>query len=527
MKPVISTIGKEIEKVCKRYPDNEAIVHMEQQNRVNYSLFLWEIERVAKGLMNLDVKKGDKVSIISPNLSEWIISQIAIYSIGAVMVPVDPSLSKEELRYLLNDAEVKVSIVWFPDEEYLNMILSLRDELPFLKNIIVLSTSSYPDTISWQELCAMGSHISEDRLKERKETLSSEDLAAIMYTSGTTGRPKGVMLDHISLINRCICSIKRQRLSPDDRLCCFFPLFHMFGNTCIVLTGLLAGSSIVIPNMSFDPSSILRSIYKERCTAIYGSPNMIIALIEHPEFKKKRWATLRKGIIGGAPCPLPLMDTLVNDFGIKGILIGYGITETASWITMTRPEDPIELRVNTIGSPLECNQVKIVDPKSGKELSAGERGEICVKGSLMKGYFKMDYATKEAIDRDGWFHSGDQGYMDKMGYIHITGRIKDIIKRGDMEIHPSEIEEIIYEIPEVSEVQVVGVPDRTGDSKIVAWIKLKEGKTLSAETVMSFLKGRLDAKKMPDQIRFISQFPTTKSGKVQKFKLVEMAKKSE
>ncbi len=299
----------------------------------------------------------------------------------------------------------------------------------------------------------------------------------------------------------------------------------MFGNTCIALAGLLRGAALVMPGRTFDPAGILAAIPAEKCTAIYGSPSMLIALIDHPRFQKIDWASLSKGIIGGAPCPMELMRRIVEDIGVSDITVAYGITETSSWVTMTHPTDPIELRVSTIGTALACNEVKIVDPATGDTLAPGHQGELCTRGFLMKKYYKMPGATAAAVDREKWFHTGDLGVMDQQGYIKITGRVKDVMVRQDVEIYPVEIEEVIYLLPEVSEAQVFGfdLPSAEKGQEIAAWIKLKEGAQLSLEAVADHVRAHLPEEKIPQHYKFVTEFPMTGSGKVQIYNMAEMA----
>jgi fatty-acyl-CoA synthase len=334
-----------------------------------------------------------------------------------------------------------------------------------------------------------------------------------------------VVLDHLGLINKSLAAAKRQGLTGEDRLCLFFPLYHMFGNTCIALTGLLTGATLVMPCLSFDPSKVLKAIYKEKATAVYGSPSMMIALLDHPEFKGKRWVSVKRGIIGGAPCPMELMKRIVQAVGVWGMAVAYGITEASSWITMTHPEDPPERRASTIGTALECCQVKIVSAATGRKVPPNTQGELCVKGLLMKGYFKMPAATASAVDKQGWFHTGDLGEIDEKGYVKITGRLKDVIVRSGAEIYPTEVEEMLYGLPEISEVQVFGFPHAALGQEVAAWIKLKKGAKLTLEDVARFGKRKMDKAKAPHYFKFVKEFPTTRSGKVQKFKLAEMARK--
>jgi fatty-acyl-CoA synthase len=299
----------------------------------------------------------------------------------------------------------------------------------------------------------------------------------------------------------------------------------MFGNTCIALAGLFAGAALIMPCKSFDPSRVIRAIHKEKCTALYGSPSMMTALVEHPEFKKKNWKTAKKGIVGGAPCPMKLMKLLVEDIGVAGLTVGYGITETSSWITMTLPTDPIEKRVSSIGTALECNEIKITDPDSGEDLGPNRQGELCARGFLMVEYYKMPGATSAAIDREGWFHTGDLGLIDEEGYVQLSGRLKEVIVRNGIEIYPAEVEEILYMIPDILEAQVFGFPHPEKGQEVAAWLRLKAGSRLSTDSIAAHTKDRLGEEKAPAHYKFVEDFPMTMSGKVQKFKMAEKAEK--
>jgi len=512
------TIGRLLNDIAAEYPNNMAIVHSDSNIRHDYNLFLSEINRAARGLIKMGIKKGDRVALWAPNSPEWIISQMALAKIGAIVVPVDHGAGKEDLRYILEQSGSRSIIM----AKELELEIELKS---ILENTIVIDEKLYPDMTSWQGLMEMGDGIDVQTLAQRENEITPDDPVAIMYTSGTTGKPKGVVLDHVGLINKSIFSALRQGLNNQDRLCLFFPLFHMFGNTCIVLAGLIKGASIIMPCDTFEPSRIISAITNEKCTAIYGSPSMLITLIDHAEFDPERWKTLSKGTIGGAPCPMELMRKLVEDIGISDITVAYGITEASSWITMTRPDDPLNIRVSTIGSALECNEVKILDPTTGEDLPPHSQGELCTRGFLMKEYYNMPAATASAIDKQGWFHTGDLGEMDENGYVKITGRLKDVIVREGVEIYPTELEEIIYKMPGVSEVQVFGFPHPEKGQEISAWVKIKEGAQLSLESLEKYLKNNVSKEKEPDYYRLVTEFPMTRSGKVQKFKLAEMAKK--
>jgi fatty-acyl-CoA synthase len=527
MKMVRKTIGQMLDEVADRYEKRDVLIHTEAGIHYNYGLFRWEVERAAKGMIKMGIQKGDKIALWAPNTPEWIIAQHALTKIGAVFIPVDPGAGQEDVRYILEQSGSKgiVMAKGVDGESYVDTILAVRDHLPLLEHVFVVSHHPYPELMAWAELTALGDEVDSAVLRDREKDIRPDDPVAIIYTSGTTGVPKGVVLDHLGLINKSLASTQRQGLTHEDRLCLFFPLFHMFGNTCIALSGLLIGAAIVMPCFVFEPSKVLRAIEKKKCTAIYGSPSMIIALLDHPEFKSKRWQTVTKGTLGGAPCPMELMKRLVQDVGVSDITVGYGITETSSWIAMTHPDDPLELRVSTIGTPLACNKVKIVDPLTGEDLPPNRPGELCTQGLLMKGYYKLPAATAAAVDKQGWFHSGDLGVMDEKGYVKITGRLKDVIVRDGMEIYPAELEEVLYRIPEVSEVQVFGFPHPQKGQEVAAWVKLKQGAALSVEDLTLYAEKTLGKEKAPHHFKFVSDFPMTRSGKVQKFRLAEMAEK--
>jgi fatty-acyl-CoA synthase len=524
MEVVRKTLGEMVEEVARQWPQREALVHTEVGVRYSYALLDWEANRAAGGLIRLGLNRGDKVAIWADNIPEWIIAQIAVFKMGGVMVPVDPGAGSDDLSHILRESECRALIMARNPafDESADGFVYEREKIPSLEQVIVVADKPLPEMIPWTELTAMGEG-SQDRLRDFRHRIHPEDPVAIMYTSGTTGKPKGVVLDHLGLINKTLNSIERQGIEPEDRLALFFPLFHMFGNTCIVLAALLRGAGLVMPCRSFDPALILEALHREKCTALYGSPSMLIALLDHPEFLKKQWESVSKGIIGGSPCPMELMRRLSLDLQVSKITVAYGITEASSWITMTRPEDPIELKASTMGTPLPCCEVGIVDPANGEPLPPGRPGEICTRGFLMKEYYGMPAATAAVMDKEGWFHTGDLGVVDERGYLRITGRMKDVILRDGVEITPVELEEILYGLPEVSEVQVFGFPHPEKGKEVAAWVKLKQGARLTIQELKAHMLERLGPAKAPRYFKFVSDFPMTRSGKVQKFKLSEMA----
>jgi len=521
------SIGQALESIASENPSRDALIHTEEGIRYSYRRLLNHIDRIAGGFSKYGIQAGDKVALWASNVSEWLPALLGLAKIGGVTVPIDPAATKENVFFILEQSEAGGLIIAQEnnDEKFKKMALDARKEIDTLKSIYVISDSADKDMICWSELMAAGDDYAKEALTGIANKVIPEDPVAIMYTSGTTGQPKGVVLDHLGLINKSMFATERQGINSEDRFCLFFPLFHQFGNTCIALAGLLRGAALIMPCRMFDPVKILKAIPDEICTAIYGSPSMLIALVDHPAFQKKEWSSLKKGIIGGAPCPIELMRRIVADIGVSSITVAYGITEVSSWITMTHPNDPIDLRVSTIGTSLPCNEVKIVDPASGKELPPNQPGELCTRGFLMKEYYKRPAATTAAIDRDRWFHTGDLGIMDEQGYVRITGRLKDVIVRDGIDIYPVEVEEAIYMLTEVSEVQVFGFPDPKRGQEVAAWIKLKEGSHLPLDSISAHVQTEILAEKVPKYYKIVSEFPMTGSGKVQKFKMAEMAEK--
>jgi fatty-acyl-CoA synthase len=524
MQVIHKTISGLLEEIAAAYPQQDAIIQTEMGVRYNFKRLCREIDRSARGFIKMGINAGDKVGLWANNSPEWLLSFLGLTKIGAITVPIDPNATAENLDFILAQSECRGLIISGVSEntKFEEMALAAMKEIPALQFIIVVGDAVADEMTPWADFLALAGEVSDQALAVKAQAVQAANPMAIMYTSGTTGQPKGVVLDHLGLINKSMVGTERQGITSEDRLCLFFPLFHMMGNTCIALAGLLRGAALIIPCATFDPPKVLQAISQEKCTAVYGSPSMLIALIDHPKFKKEGWNTVSRGIIGGAPCPIELMRRIVEDIGVSEITVAYGITETSSWITMTHPDDPIELRVSTIGTPLPCNDVKIVDPVTGEELERNQPGELCTRGFLMKEYYKLPAATAAAIDKEGWFHTGDLGEMDEQAYVKITGRLKDVIVRDGVNIYPVEVEEIIYQLPEISEAQVFGFPHPRKGQEVAAWVKLKEGAELSPDRIARHVHTHLPEEKWPRHYKVVAGFPMTGSGKIQKFRLAEM-----
>ncbi len=528
MKQVMLGVGQVFHETASRFPFRPALTHLERGLNLSYAELDGESAAMMRGLMVLGIDKGDRIAVFAPNIPQWIIFMLAIMRMGAVLVPVDPDADENMLLHMLNTAECRAVITSEGNRhsDRIDRLLAVCEKISSLDHIITAEETHHVDTSACSELVILGESLAAGAETAAANHVKPEDPAAIMFTSGTTGLPKGVLLDHQGLVNKSFAATARQGISHEDRLCLFFPLSHMFGNTCIALAGLLRGSHLVMPGEIFEPASVNAAIASEKCTAVYGSPGMLSTLIDSPGFDPSGWSGLTRGIIGGAPCPMDLMKRLVENLGIKHLTVGYGITEASSWITMTMPEDPLPLRVGTIGRALPCNEVRIVNPATGHPLPPGERGELCTKGFLMKGYWKRPAATEAAVDPEGWFHTGDLGEMDESGYIRVTGRIKDVIIRDGIEIHPVELEEVIHELPGVSQAQVFGFNDPSGGTGLAAWVIPREGHYLREDEIESHLISRVDRSLLPSQYRIVEEFPTTASGKVQKARLAERAEKT-
>jgi fatty-acyl-CoA synthase len=537
---VRKTVGDLLDEVASRFPEKEALVDLPQRVRFSYKELLAVVNGTSKGFLKLGLKQGDHLALWSPNRWEWTITQLASAKMGLVLVSIDTNCKVEQLEYLLRQSDSRSLVMagGMKGSEYIYMIHQLCPEvkeaipgrlscraLPELRNIILISGGTFDGMVHWREILDMGKDVPDSTLAERQGSCREDHIVTILYTSGTTGAPKGVMSTHFGIINTTLASAENQRLTEKDRLCLSVPLSHMFGCVCVTLASVIKGATLIIPGETFDPPRILEAIERERCTAIYGSPSAFIALMEDPRYRASDVKSLRTGIMGGAQCPMEVMKKVVDEMGVREIVIGYGQTESSSWITMTHPDDPLELRVSTVGRALPDVEAKIIDPISGDEVPADGStvGEICARGFNMKGYYKMPSATTNAIDSGGWLHTGDLGNMDGNGYVRTAGRLKEVINKGGEVLFPTEIEEVLFRHPKILNVQVFGVPDKNLGEEVAAWIKLEEGAMATEEEVRQYCKERLPVSQLPRYIKFVREFPTTPLGKVQKFKMREVA----
>ncbi|MBW2185623.1 MAG: AMP-binding protein [Deltaproteobacteria bacterium] len=532
------TVGGILEEMARRFPANDALVYPDRDIRYSYQQFDTMCDRVAKGLLAMGIEKGDNLAIWATNVPEWVIVQFASAKIGAVLVTVNTSYKSSELDYVLKQSDSKMLFLvdGFKDTNYVDTVYDVATELrecdgselncaalPHLKTVVYIGDETPAGMSNFNAIEALGEEISDEEYEQVRASLDEDDVINMQYTSGTTGFPKGVMLTHHNIVNNGYNIGECMRFTEHDRLCIPVPFFHCFGCVLGVLACVTHGSTMV-PVETFTAEAVLATVEAEKCTALHGVPTMFIAELEHPSFERYDLTSLRTGIMAGSPCPIEVMKRVIRDMHISEVTIAYGQTEASPVITQTRTDDPVELRVATVGRALPHVEVKIADIETGETLAAGKQGELCCRGYLvMKGYYNLPEATALAVDSDQWLHTGDLAVMDENGYCKITGRIKNMIIRGGENIYPREIEEFLYTHPAVSDIQVYGVPDRKFGEQAMAAIKVKEGATLTEEDVKKFCKGRIANYKIPYYIKFVDEYPMTASGKIQKFKLREMA----
>ncbi|MDM5199746.1 AMP-binding protein [Fictibacillus enclensis] len=524
------TIGKYLEGQAHALASHEAVVYSTLGIRYSYQEFYELTEKVAKGLMALGVRKGDHIAVWATNVPEWILLQFGSARAGAVLVTVNTSYQQNELEYLLkqSDAKALFLIEGFKDTSYVQMaqtIQAKKEEFPFLEKLIFMGNEAHDNMLTWEEMLGAGEAVWDDDLVQREESLHPDDVINMQYTSGTTGFPKGVMLTHNNIMGNAHRLAASMKLTSEDRLCIPVPFFHCFGCVIGTLTAVSAGATMV-PVVQFNPKEVLDTVEKEKCTALHGVPTMFIAELNHENFERYDLRSLRTGVMAGSTCPIEVMKSVINRMGMSEITIAYGQTETSPVFTQTVPDDPIEKRVETVGKPHSGVEVKVIDPVTGDLLKAGMQGELCTRGyHVMKGYYKMPEATANAIDSEGWLHTGDLAVMDNDGYVAITGRLKDMIIRGGENIYPREVEEFLYSHPSILDIQVIGIPDEKYGEKVAACVQLKEGEQLTKEELVDYCQGKISKFKIPEHIFIMKEYPMTASGKIQKYKLREEAQR--
>jgi fatty-acyl-CoA synthase len=521
-KPLLSdTIGDDFLRSVRTWPDHEALVDKTSGRRWSYAELSEEIEATALGLHSLGVRKGDRVGIWAPNCAEWVFVQFATARIGAILVTINPAYRAQELSFVLRQSGLRtiIAVPQFRGANYLELIDSVRTECPDLVDTVLIGEAS------WTELLDAGRREDAGVLGQIGATLSGDDPINIQYTSGTTGFPKGATLSHRNILNNGYFVGEGIAYTDADRVCIPVPFYHCFGMVMGNLAATSHGATVVIPAPSFDPLVTLRTIAEERCTSVNAVPTMFIAMLAVPELDEFDLSSLRTGIMGGSPCPEETMRQVIERMGATEISICYGMTETSPVSAQTSVDDTVERRVSTIGRVHPHLEVKIVDPETGELLPRGETGEFCTRGySVMLGYWNQPDKTAEAIDSDGWMHTGDLGVMEEDGYLNITGRMKDVILRGGENVYPREIEEFLMAHPDILDVQVIGVPDEVYGEEVMAWIRMKpEASPLDADSVRAFSSGRLARYKIPRYVHVVEEFPMTITGKVRKVEMREMA----
>ena len=547
-----STIGDILDIQTQRFAEREALVHAATGDRFNYREFHAEVERVARGLLSIGIEKGQHVGIWATNYTEWVLAQFATAKIGAVLVTVNPAYRTRELAYVLEQAQIGALILigrfrapsltgrtsdyaGMVNEVVLELAAAAPGELnstrfPHLRHVIFIpphddaSTPAPPGMWRWDDLLTLAEQTSPDDLRNRQAQCGPDDVVNIQYTSGTTGNPKGAMLTHHNLVFNARHVGDAMEMDEHDRLCIPVPFYHCFGCVMGSLNCVVHGSTMIIPAEHFDPLQTLRAISAERCTAVHGVPTMFIAQLGHPEFTNLDLSSLRTGIMAGSPCPIEVMREVIDRMGADRITIAYGQTEASPVVTQTLADDSIERRVSTVGKVLPGVEVRLVDPETGLVVGPGQQGELQTRSTMvMKGYFNMPEATADAIDADGWLHTGDLATVDEDGYYKITGRLKDMIIRGGENIYPREIEEFLYTHPQIDDVQVIGVPDERFGEEVMAWVRLKPDADATEESIRDFCRGRIAHYKVPRYVKFTDEFPMTVTGKIQKFRMREMA----
>jgi len=517
------TIGDNLDAVAAENGDNTCLVSRHQGIRWTYNDFVSEVNRCARAFLTLGVGQGDRVGIWSPNRAEWAVVQYATAKVGAILVNVNPSYRSHELAYALTQSGVSVlvSAEAFRGTSFLETIEAVRSGLDSLATVISLGEGG---DLQWEDFLDRQDGTNDDDLRRVQSSLEFDDPINIQYTSGTTGKPKGATLTHHNILNNGYFVTGMQGLNAQSVLCVPVPLYHCFGMVMGNLGMLSRGGTVVYPAEGFEPAATLAAIGEERCEAVYGVPTMFIAMLDDPTFATAELSSLRTGIMAGSPCPVEVMKRVISDMNMDEVTIAYGMTETSPVSFQSRTDDPVERRVSTVGRIMPHVESKIIDPETQKTVERGQAGELCTRGySVMRGYWDNAEATSEAIDVAGWMHTGDLATMDEEGYVNIVGRIKDMVIRGGENIYPREVEEFLYGHPAIVDVQVVGVPDAKYGEELYAWVRLREGQSLTIEDLREFCQDRIAHYKIPRYLRIADEFPMTVTGKVQKYKMREVS----
>jgi fatty-acyl-CoA synthase len=531
------TIGQVLAATSRKFPAREALVFPQSQVRLNYTEFAAKVRDVAKGLLALDIKPGEHVGIWATNLPEWTLLQFAAASIGAVTVTINPAYRSLELRYTLKQSDVVALFLTdeFKSSDYYAILEEACPEMtqaddgklscasfPRLRSAIALKPNAPKSYRAWDAMIEAGRKIDDSQLEAIDKRLRASDVVNIQYTSGTTGSPKAAMLTHRNILMNAWYVTECQNISERDRMCVPVPFYHCFGCVMGALGAVTRGAAMIVPAEHFSPMATLDTLEEERCTTLYGVPTMFVAMLEDASLKRRNLSSLRSGIMAGSPCPIEVMKKVLDDMGCREITIAYGQTETSPVVTQSRVDDPIELRVETVGRALPGIELKIVSTENGRTLPDNEQGEICARGHCtMQGYYNNPEATAAALDEQGWVHTGDLGVRRPDGSFKITGRLKDMVIRGGENISPREIEEFLFTHPAISQAAVFGVPDAKYGEELCAWVQLHRGKQMTAEEVRAHCKANLAHYKVPRYIEFVGEFPTTVSGKIQKYKMRE------
>jgi fatty-acyl-CoA synthase len=533
-----STLGGMLEKWAYKTPDKEFMVYPDRNLRFTYREFNSRVDNLAKGLLFIGIKPGDKVGIWAKNVPDWTTIMFATAKIGAILVTINTNYKLSEIEYLLKNADINTLCLvdGYRDSDYVNMIFELVPELkeqprggiqsakfPELRNVVFIGQQKHRGMYNTAELILLGKHVDDIELESVKENLRCHDVINMQYTSGTTGFPKGVMLSHHNILNNGYSAGQCMKFTADEKLLVCVPLFHCFGCVLAVCAIITHGATMVFTE-DFDPVMVMASVQKEKCTALYGVPTMFIAELNHPMFDLFDLSSLRTGIMAGALCPIETMNQVMTKMHMKDVIIVYGLTESSPGMTATRTHNSAEVRATTVGFEFPNVEVKIVDHETGAICLPGQQGEICCRGyNVMKGYYKNREATEKAIDDEGWLHSGDLAVKTDDGFYKITGRIKDMIIRGGENIYPREIENFLYQITQIETVEIAGVPSPKYGETVGAFVKVKSGQKLAEEEIVDFCRGNISWFKIPKYIFFVDDFPMTASGKIQKYKLSQLA----